>query len=83
MDLETDPKLYDLLVNNRDVPKRVEYQVPLILRTVLLGQKKCHASLVGRRTRVTNAAFLSPAGVRAQRTPAPPAYTANNAAFQA
>jgi hypothetical protein len=83
MDLETHPKLYDLLVNNCEVPKHVEYQVPLILCTVLLGQKKCHASLVGRGTRVTNAAFLPPVGARAQRTPAPPAYTADYAAFQA
>ncbi len=43
----------------------------------------CHASLVGRRTRVTNAAFSPPAGARAQRTPAPPAYSADYTAFQA
>ena len=73
MNLETDPKLYDLLVNNPDFPEGAEYQVPLIFRAVLLGQEKCYASLVGRHTRVTNAAFSPPAGARAQRTPAPPA----------
>jgi len=81
MDLETDPELYDLLVNNPDVPEGAEYQVPLIFRAVLLGQEKCYASLVGRHTRVTNAAFSPPAGARAQRTPAPPAYSADYAAF--
>jgi hypothetical protein len=43
----------------------------------------CHASLVARRTRVTNAAFSPPAGARAQRTPTPPAYSADYATFQA
>ncbi len=71
-DMESDRDLFEVLLADDEVPPGAEFQIPCVVRIVLVGQEKSHGIEVERKYTTYARGFTPPRGARNHMRHAPP-----------